>query len=254
MRPVVDESMLPRRSLIYRIGKKARPVFDALIARFSLISTDPVIDPAELPWTEDVKSRWRTIRAEAERLIEGVGEIPPLRVMSPDHSRIAQHDLWKAFFLYGYGYKVDANCARCPETTAIVERIPGLNSAFFSILLPGTRIEPHFGPTKGLVTCHLGLLVPPDQSCRMRIHDREVGWSEGECLVFDDTYQHEVTHSGDSPRVVLLIQVKRPLRAPGRQIANLFLAGIRNSPFVQEARSNMDKWEQAMSAADVAAP
>ena len=70
----------------------------------------------------------------------------------------------------------------------------------------------------------------------MRIHDREVGWAEGECLVFDDTYRHEVTHDGDSPRVVLLIQVKRPLKAPGRQIADLFLAGLRNSPFVQEAR------------------
>ncbi len=249
MRPVVDESMLPQRSLIYRIGKKARPALDRLIARYSLIDTAPIIDPSELPWTAEVRAQWRTIRAEAERLIDRHGEVPPLRIMSPDHSRIAQHDLWKAFFLYGYGYKVEANCARCPETAAIVERIPNLNSAFFSILLPGTRIEPHFGPTKGLVTCHLGLIVPAN-GCVMRIHDREVGWSEGECLVFDDTYQHEVTHEGSSPRVVLLIQVRRPLRAPGKQIAGLFLAGLRKSPFVQEARNNMEKWEQALSSAD----
>lgn len=250
MKPAVDESLLPKRSFIYRAGKRARPLFDRVIARSSLISTDPIIDPSDLPWTEEVRARWRTIRAEAEQLIQGLGEIPPLRVMSPDHRRIARHDLWKAFFLYGYGYKVDRNCARCPATAAIVERIPDLNSAFFSILLPGTRIEPHVGPTKGLVTCHLGLFVPPDGGCRMRIHDREVGWAEGECLVFDDTYRHEVTHAGDTPRVVLLIQVKRPLKAPGRQIADVFLAGIRHSPFVQEARANMDKWEQAMSAQD----
>ncbi|HMJ93339.1 MAG TPA: aspartyl/asparaginyl beta-hydroxylase domain-containing protein [Allosphingosinicella sp.] len=250
MKPVVDESMLPKRPLIYRIGKRARPMFDRVIARFSEIGTGPLIDPAELRWTADLKKQWRTIRTEAEALTSDIKAVPPLRIMSPDHGRIAQHDLWKAFFLYGYGYRVDDNCARCPATTAIVERIPGLNSAFFSILLPGTRIEPHVGPTKGLVTCHLGLVVPANGGCRMSLHDREVGWQEGECLVFDDTYRHEVVHEGDSPRIVLLVQVKRPLRAPGRQIADLFLAGIRRSPFVQEARGNMAAWDEAMQAAD----
>lgn len=254
MRPVVDESMLPRRSLIYRIGKRARPLFDWIIARFSTIGTGPLIDPAELAWTSDLKREWRTIRGEAQALLDEIQKVPPLRMMSPDHSRIAQHDLWKAFFLYGYGYRVDENCARCPRTAAIVERIPDLNSAFFSILLPGTRIESHFGPTKGLVTCHLGLVVPPNRVCTMKIHDREVGWEEGECLVFDDTFQHEVEHRGDTPRIVLLVQVKRPLRAPGRQIADFFLAGMRRSPFVQEARHNMAAWDKAMQSADRAAP
>ena len=253
MKPVVDESMLPKRPLIYRIGKRARPMFDRIIARYSKIGTGPLIDPAELAWTADLKREWRTIRAEAEALIGEIDSVPPLRVMSPDHSRIAQHDLWKAFFLYGYGYRVDDNCARCPMTAAIVERIPDLNSAFFSILLPGTRIEPHHGPTKGLVTCHLGLVVPVNGGCRMRLHDREVGWEEGECLVFDDTYRHEVRHDGDSPRIVLLVQVKRPLRTPGRQIADFFLAAMRRSPFVQEARENMAAWDKAMRAGDRAA-
>jgi beta-hydroxylase len=250
---IVDESMLPRRSLIYRIGKRARPWFDWLIARSSLIGTAPILDSSLFPWTDDLKREWRAIRAEAEEVMSSPGDVPPLRVMSPDHGRIAQHDMWKAFFLYGYGYRIDANCARCPATAALVERIPDLNSAFFSILLPGTRIEPHFGPTKGLVTCHLGLIVPANRCCRMRIHDREVGWEEGEWLVFDDTYQHEVSHDGGTPRVVLLIQVRRPLRAPGRQIAGLFLAGLRRSPFVQEARANLAKWEGAMAAGDRAA-
>jgi beta-hydroxylase len=236
--------------LLYRLGKRARPLIDRLIARSSLIGTGPIIDRSELPWTAEVESRWRTIRAEAEALIHGLGEIPPLGAMSPSHGGIAPDDRWRAFFLYGYGYRVEKNIARCPETAAIVERIPGLVTAFFSILSPGTRIAAHTGPTKGLVTCHLGLMIPPDGGCLMRLDGRETGWTEGQCLVFDDTYRHEVTHGGTTPRIVLLIQVKRPLRAPGRQIANLFLAGLRRSHFVQEARTNMDKWEQALSAAD----
>jgi beta-hydroxylase len=40
--------------------------------------------------------------------------------------------------------------------------------------------------------------------------------------------------------------VKRPLRAPGKQVADLFLAGIRRSPFVQEGKRNMAAWDRAM--------
>ncbi|TFI58956.1 aspartyl/asparaginyl beta-hydroxylase domain-containing protein [Sphingomonas parva] len=241
---------LPRRSWVYRAAKKARATLDRVIARSSRISNAPVLQAKDFPWTDALKAHWREIRDEAETLLPRLASVPALRLVSPDHRRIAQDDLWKSFFLVGYGYRIEANCARCPRTTALVERIPELNSAFFSILMPGTRIAPHRGPTKGLVTCHLGLMVPPDGACRMRLADQLLGWAEGEWLVFDDTYRHEVRHDGDTPRIVLLIQVKRPLRFPGRLIADLFLAGMRRSPFVQEGRRNLGAWEQAMQAAD----
>jgi beta-hydroxylase len=249
-RDAAEPAALPKRPWFYRVGKKARPPLDQLISRSSLISNDSIIEQDAFPWTAMLRENWRAIRAEAEALLPHMGGVPPLRLVSPDHARIAQNELWKSFFLYGYGYKVDGNCARCPRTAALVETIPELNSAFFSILLPGTHIALHRGPTKGLVTCHLGLMVPPGDSCRMRLGDGTVTWREGECLVFDDTYYHEVWHEGATPRIVLLLQVKRPLRAPGKQIADLFLEGIRRSPFVQEARRNLAGWERAMKAAD----
>lgn len=221
-----------------------------MIAGSSMISTGPIIEESEFPWTQILRDHWRSIRMESEALLPDMSQIPALRLVSPDHRRIAQDDLWKSFFLYGYGYKVPENCARCPVTTAVVEQIPDLNSAFFSILLPGTRIAPHRGPTKGIVTCHLGLFVPSGDGCCMRLADQLVHWQEGECLVFDDTYRHEVWHEEKTPRVVLLLQVKRPLRFPGRQVADLFLTGIRLSPFVQEGRRNLAAWQRAARTAD----
>jgi len=247
---VKPDTVLPKRPWPYRAGKKARAAVDRVIARSSIISNDPLIDAAEFPWTALLRDHWESIRMEAEALLPNVSLIPTLRFVSPDHRRIAQDDLWKSFFLYGYGYKVAENCARCPVTAALVEEIPDLNSAFFSILLPGTRIAPHRGPTKGIVTCHLGLLVPAGDRCCMRLADRLVHWAEGECVVFDDTYRHEVWHEEETPRVVLLIQVKRPLRFPGRQVADLFLTGIRLSPFVQEGRRNLAAWQRAVAATD----
>ncbi|NNJ77569.1 MAG: hypothetical protein HKP56_20690 [Anderseniella sp.] len=43
---------------------------------------------------------------------------------------------------------------------------------WFSILAPGAHIPPHKGVTKGIVTCHMGLIVPKDrENCRLRVED-----------------------------------------------------------------------------------
>jgi aspartyl/asparaginyl beta-hydroxylase (cupin superfamily) len=132
----------------------------------------------------------------------------------------------------------------------VIEQIPGLNSAFFSILAPGTHIPDHRGVTKGLITCHLGLIVPRDGDVRMRVDDRVVRWAEGETLVFDDTYRHEVWNDTAGTRVVLLIQFERPLRNPGKWFADLFLGAVKRSAFVQEARANVAKWNAAVQQLD----
>jgi beta-hydroxylase len=247
---VRPDTQLPRRAWYYRLAKKGRHSLDRLIARASLIGTGALLEASAFPWTAALAERWEAIRAEAQALLTRIEDVPPLRLVSPDHRRISQDELWRSFFLYGYGYKVPQNCARCPETTRLVETIPDLNSAFFSILLPGTHIVPHRGPTKGLVTAHLGLAVPRRGRCTMWLDDRPVTWREGEWLVFDDTFRHEVRNDTDEPRIVLLVQVRRPLRGLGKVAARLFLAGIRHSPFVQEGRTNLSGWEKALRAAD----
>ncbi len=84
----------------------------------------------------------------------------------------------------------------------------------------------------------------------MQVGDSLVRWREGECLVFDDTYEHEVWNDTDTVRIVLLIQFKRPVRQPGKLLGELFLEGVRRSPFVQEARENFHAWERAMRAVE----
>ncbi len=85
----------------------------------------------------------------------------------------------------------------------------------------------------------------------MRVADRIVRWSEGETLVFDDTYDHEVWNDTDGTRVVLLIQIERPLAQPGKWIADLFLGFVKRSAFVQEARANIGRWNAAAKMMDV---
>ena len=236
----------PDRPLVIRVGKHLRGVFDRLIASSSTVGNDPVLDVRTFPWTAILREHWREIRDEALAVALRGQASPSLATISPDHRSIAEVDKWRSFFLWGYGYPIEENLARCPRTRAIVERIPGLNSAFFSILAPGTHIPAHRGVTKGLITCHLWLIVPREGDVRMRVDDRVVRWAEGETLVFDDTYGHEVWNETAGTRVVLLIQFARPLRNPGKWIADTFLRLVRRSAFVQEARANIAQWNAAV--------
>jgi beta-hydroxylase len=239
------------RPLIVRLGKHLRGVFDRLIASSSQAANDPVLDVRDFPWTAALRDNWQAIRDEVVAVALRRDAAPSLATISPDHRAIAEVDMWRSFFLWGYGYPVDENLVRCPATAKVVGQVPGLNSAFFSILAPGTHIPDHRGVTKALITCHLGLIVPRDGDVRMRVDDRIVRWAEGETLVFDDTYNHEVWNDTDGTRVVLLVQFERPLRQPGKWIADMFMRLVRRSAFVQEARDNVLRWNAAMKQMDI---
>lgn len=241
----------PGRPLIVRVGKHLRGLFDRLIASSSQVANDAVLDVRDFPWTALLRDDWQAIRDEAIAVALREGAAPSLVTISPDHRAIAEIGMWRSFFLWGYGFPIEENLARCPKTARLVAEVPGLVSAFFSILAPGTHIPDHRGVSKGLITCHLGLIVPRDGDVRMRVGDRVVRWAEGETLVFDDTYRHEVWNETGGNRVVLLIQFERPLRRPGKWFADLFLGIARRSAFVREARDNVLAWNAAMKQLDI---
>ncbi len=216
----------------------------------SLVGNPPVFEEGLFPWTAWVEQNWRDIRAEVDLLLQDRARIPTFHAVSPDQYRISSGEQWRSFFLWGMGYKVPTNCARCPKTTWVLESIPGLTTAFFSILAPGTHIPRHRGVTRRLLNCHLALIVPErpidgTAGCRMMVENETVRWREGSCVVFDDTYPHEVWNDTAETRVVLLVQFKRPLRQPARLVGDLFLNLVRLSPYVRDARRNIADWERA---------
>jgi beta-hydroxylase len=243
--PLAGPPTEPRRPLTIRIGRKLRRGFDAAIERSSVVPNDPLLDQGMFAWTDLLRENWQAIRDEALQVLARPDAVPLLDEMSPDHKDIIPPGKWRSYFLHGYGFSVPENLEACPKTAELVAHIPDLNSAFFSILAPGTHIAPHRGVTKGLLTCHLGLIVPEGRLL-MRVDRDYVGWRAGETLVFDDTYEHEVWNDTDATRVVLLVQFGRPLRAPGSWLAAAFLWAVRHSAFVREARRNVSLWNTTM--------
>jgi len=238
----------PRRAIL-RVGKRARAPIDRVLARYSQVGDPPVFDPATFPALAPLQDAWKEVRDEAEAVLSRPGTLPPLRRISPDHERIAVDDSWRSHVLYGYGFRSEANWARCPRTVERLEEIPGLFTALFSVMGPGGRLVPHRGVSKAIVTCHLPLRVPGGpELCGISIDGRTYGWEEGRWLVFDDTRRHSVWNDTGSPRVVLLLHLRRPERFPGSLVGSLFLEAVRRSPFIRDARRNQAAWEAASDA------
>jgi beta-hydroxylase len=233
------------RAAILRIGKTSRPFFDGVLARYSVYPDTAYPDPSFFPWVPEIEAKTEVIKKELEVLLRDADRLPELRELSPDHNRIADSDKWRAFFLMGYGHRVELGARLCPETMAALEKVPRLESAFFSVLLPGMHIRRHKGPTKSLVTCHLGVRVPADnEKCVIAVDREKRPWVEGKVLIFDDTHKHEVWNDTDEMRVVLLMHVRRQLRFPGSLVGGFIFNAIRNSPFVKDGKRNVEEWEK----------
>lgn len=143
------------------------------------------------------------------------------------------------------------NLARCPFVAKKLKDVPGLVSAIYSIVGPGAHIRRHRGVSKAIMTAHIGLIVPDNAaSCRMDVDGSTVVWQAGEAIVFDDTFPHEVWNETEQTRVLLLIQFRRPMRQPGRLIADALVAFVRHSSFVQRARRNLTYWENVFAQAE----
>lgn len=233
-----DEKFVrPKQGTFIKFGKRLRAPLNRFLARQSKTTTQPIVPADTLAGLANLQRNWRDVQAEALDLLEERGSIPAFGKISPDHRRIASGPQWKSFFFEGYGFRSKANCARCPRTAELLEQIPGLVVAFYSIMEGNTHVPRHKGLTKAWLNCHLPLIVPTAPGrCEMHVNDECVKWTEGKWLVFDETYPHEVWNDTGQARVVLMLQVRRPMRWPGRALAKLLYEAIRRTRFVQDVR------------------
>jgi beta-hydroxylase len=222
---------------VIRWGKKLRPVLDRWLASRSLVPNQPVLEAALFAWTERLRGDWRTVQQECDALLKERDSIPPLGEISPYHRKVAPDDRWRSYFFEAHGYCSDANRARCPRTAALLDTIPDLVTAFFSVMDPGTHVPRHKGFTKALLNVHLGLRIPAGvESCRIQIDGQDHGWREGELLIIDDTYPHEVWNQSQQSRALLFIQVLRPMTPPARMLGQLIVSAMNLTPYVRDAR------------------
>lgn len=188
-------------------GGERRPVF------FDKAVTCP-------PLTE-LDKHAQAIREELLALLPSKSRIPRYHDLDQMQKRISAvgdpDKSWKIFYLYIMGEKPEENRAQCPRTSTLLDQVPDLFQAFFSILDGGKAIPAHRGPYRGYLRYHLGLVVPETKPPSIRIKDEHYTWKEGESILFDDSWDHEVYNESDRDRVVLIVDIRRPMPFPFAQ-------------------------------------
>ncbi len=200
---------------------KPTPLYDRLTGIIRAIydwriDGPPILDlDAYFPGAARFTESWREIRDEALRIAEEPDSVPDMDEVMKEQVSLAAQDgrYWKILIAKAYGVEVPVNLARCPILAALVRATPEVLSASLSFLEPHKHIPRHCGPFRGVLRFHLGLSMPlaPDgrPAAVLTVDDREYRIANGEWLLWDDTYPHEVLNDSDEVRIALLLDVWR---------------------------------------------
>ncbi|WP_019507454.1 aspartyl/asparaginyl beta-hydroxylase domain-containing protein [Pleurocapsa sp. PCC 7319] len=135
----------------------------------------------------------------------------PPEVPTPSKALVDQ-GIWNTFPLRRSSKTVPENISRCPQTWSLVQKCPLLQGVeggvYFSIVYPGTHISSHCGPSNLKHRYHL--TIEEAEGAKIRAGDKWRTWRRGECLILDDSFEHEVKHNGDKRRVVLIVDCWHP--------------------------------------------
>ena len=236
-----------RRRAIKLPLKKLGHAIEDWVANQSPMGNSSIIDAGAFEWVERLEKNSDVIKQELVALLYEQKHLPNIQEISPRQTNLSRNDGWKSYFFFVLGHRIDESYIRCPETGKLLDSIPGLSLAFFSVLAPGMHIKTHRGSYKGVVRCHLGLIVPePRTDVRMRVGDKMIYWEEGKCVIFDDTHKHEVWNDTDGIRVVLLFDVFRPLPGWLTLVNKTLLNVAYYLPEVRRAVRSQREWEREL--------
>lgn len=148
----------------------------------------------------EIQKYWHIIRDEGLKLLSEDG------LFKDEAENLKDTGDWKQFELYARGSKTK-NCEQAPFTCKIIGSFKPAatckrGQVKFSVLHPGTHVFSHCGPTNCRIRAHLGLNVP--EKTFIRVVNETKSWRNGQWLIFDDSFEHEVWHNGTSPRLVLI--------------------------------------------------
>lgn len=239
-----------RRTFVKKNGKKLVRKIAHIQSAQSKVPDTPHIENSHFEFLKPFVENWEVIRDEAREVLKFREAIPGFQEISPDQYRLATEQNWKTFVLFGFGQRLEKNTQLTPQTAKILEGVPNLQTAMFSILAPGYHIPAHKGVTKGILRSHLGLIIPTQrEKCRIRVDEVITPWKEGEIFVFDDTYEHEVWNDTDEERVILLFDFDRPMKFWGRFLNTTFINLMKFSAYYKDPKKNLEDAEAKLEAA-----
>ncbi|ALM41263.1 aspartyl/asparaginyl beta-hydroxylase domain-containing protein [Streptomyces sp. CHA1] len=161
------------------------------------------------PAARELEERFPALRAEIDALLEK-RTIPAYGAFDPVRAAQVSEE-WKLYYAYMYGQSNELARDEVPTLLSFAQSRPEVVNAFVSILDPGVELPPHKDPYAGVLRYHLGVRVPRENPPHIRLDQDRHTWKEGEGRVLDVSVEHEVVNTSEEPRVVVIIDFRRPM-------------------------------------------
>ena len=203
----VEQMIRPRGVTRSPFQQKAKWIMPGIAQR-------PWHDPyeyAELrPIVEALEARHAEIKAE----YRAAWDARRAQFGNYEHYLVRSDD-WKALYLFKNGAVVAEAAAEVPVTFGIMDRtairtgkLCPLLETHFSTILPHAAIPPHCDLWNFTINLHFAIDIP--DGCGIRVAKEERQWTEGKCLLFDYSFEHEAWNRSDHPRTCLLADLWHP--------------------------------------------
>ena len=191
-------------------------------------------------WLAELEVNWRAIRDEADWARD-------LHVIPQDTRKLNPLSVpvlgaWELLPLRTHRGWVAPVIEYFPATVRLLRRIPELRCADLAVLKAGSSIVPHHGTNWGVLRAHLALRVPEGEGrCELTFPADSASqpWRDGEAFIFDDMREHGAVNERSGDRLVLLIEVDRPLPQPARAANRLALRLYRFHPVVRATHKRL---------------
>lgn len=99
---------------------------------------------------------------------------------------------------------------RFPKTIELLKNVSSLRFAAFSRLHPRSNLAPHRHVNPLSYIFHLGLIIPPGNTCGLKVGDQTHLWTKpGDAVIFNDNFEHSAWNHSDEERIILYIDFSR---------------------------------------------
>lgn len=200
-------------------------------------------DSEEFPFLGNLVENFPVIRAELIELLKLYDSSEWMNTF-PDYVKSKIKAPWKVFTFIFFQMKNLRHSNLCPKTASLIDSMGEIISCDFSWLPANTHILPHKGYSKMVLRCHLPLVVPEGELCKIRVGTSEHVWKEGELVIFDDSFEHEAWNNSEEDRVVLMFDIPNPnWKYTPDQISKYKIDNI-DDPFLLSVATK-EQWQKA---------
>jgi len=138
---------------------------------------------------------------------------------------------WSAVRLRRLGVWNAPNCAEFPKTYNILQSLDipfAVRGVCFARQVPGSGVQPHSDGRNFILTSQLGLQVPSEGECWIKVGSEQRSWVEGKLTTLDTSFEHSTANMGKTDRHILIIDFWHPELSVAEQTALNFVYDLRN--------------------------